>query len=51
MVESVGEQAATTSEEVPECVLNDTVRNFEPELEDVFVIIPSGDYQRLIFNG
>ena len=51
MVESVGDQAATTSEEVPECVLNDTVRNFEPELEDVFVIIPSGDYQRLIFNG
>ena len=49
MVESAGEATATTNTEVPECVMNDEVRNYEPSLEDVFVIIPSGDYQRLIF--
>ena len=49
MVEAIGESGAATSTEVPECVMNDEIRNYEPSLEDVFVIIPSGDYQRLIF--
>jgi hypothetical protein len=35
--------------EVPQCVINDEVRKYEPTLEDTFFIIPSGDYQRLIF--
>ena len=25
--------------------------SYEPSLEDQFIIIPSGDYQRLIFNN
>lgn len=51
------QQAAPTGEltftnvEVPECVMNDAVRAFEPSLEDIFFIIPSGDYQRLLFQG
>jgi len=36
---------------VPEFVLNDKVRAYEPTLEDTFFMIPSGDYQRLIFTG
>ena len=31
--------------------MNDEVRAFEPELDDIFFIIPSGDYQRLVFHG
>ena len=30
--------------DIPECVMNDEVRNFEPTLDDVFIILPSGDY-------
>ena len=29
---------------VPDCVMDDDTRNFEPALEDIFVVIPSGDY-------
>ena len=36
---------------IPEKVMNDEVRDFEPGLEDIFFIIPSGDYQRLLFQG
>jgi hypothetical protein len=36
---------------VPEFVINDAVKAYEPTLEDTFFIIPSGDYQRLIFSG
>jgi hypothetical protein len=32
------------------CLNNDEVRAYEPTLEDQFFIIPSGDYQRLIFS-
>ena len=39
------------AEEVPACVMNDEVREYEPSLEDIFVIIKSGDYQRLVFQG
>ena len=38
-------------EEVPLCVLNDDVKEYEPTLEDQFFIIPSGDYQRILFQG
>lgn len=31
--------------------MNDEVRSFEPELDDIFIIIANGDYQRLIFQG
>ena len=31
--------------------MNDEVREFEPDLEDIFFIIPTGDYQRLLFQG
>ena len=31
--------------------MNDEVRSFEPTLDDVFVILPSGDYQRQLFQG
>lgn len=37
--------------DVPECVLDDKARNFEPSIDEIFFIIPSGDYQRLIFTG
>lgn len=36
---------------VPACVMNETVQKYEPTLDDTFFIIPSGDYQRLIFTG
>lgn len=35
--------------EIPACVINEAVRDYEPTLEDQFFIIPSGDYQRLLF--
>ena len=31
--------------------MNDTIRAFEPTLDDVFIILPSGDYQRMLFSG
>ena len=37
--------------EIPDKVLNDAVREYEPTLEDIFFIIPSGDYQRILFQG
>jgi hypothetical protein len=36
---------------VPASVMDDDTRNYEPTLEDIFVVIPSGDYQRLLFQG
>jgi hypothetical protein len=36
---------------VPACVMNETIQKYEPTLDDTFFIIPSGDYQRLIFTG
>jgi hypothetical protein len=41
----------TADSSVPEFVMNSTVRAYEPSLDDTFFIIPSGDYQRLIFVG
>lgn len=38
-------------EGVPACVMDDDTRNYEPDTEDMFVVIPSGDYQRLLFQG
>ena len=35
--------------DIPEYVLNEEVQEYEPSLEDIFFIIPSGDYQRLLF--
>ena len=35
--------------DIPEFVLNEEVKEYEPSLEDIFFIIPSGDYQRLLF--
>ena len=32
-------------------MINDEVREYDPALEDIFFIIPSGDYQRLLFQG
>ena len=37
--------------EVPACVMNDDVKDYEPTLDDIFFIIPSGDYQRILFQG
>ena len=54
MVESTADANKETQEEnkdIPECVMNDTVRAFEPTLDDVFIILPSGDYQRMLFAG
>lgn len=36
---------------VPACLMDDDTRNYEPTLEDIFIVIPSGDYQRLLFQG
>jgi hypothetical protein len=47
MVEAASE--FSNLEEVPDKVLNDEVREYDPTLEDMFFIIPSGDYQRLLF--
>ena len=44
-----GGQFQNVSEEVPAVVINDAVKDYEPTLEDQFFIIPSGDYQRLLF--
>ena len=38
-------------DEVPAIVLNEEVREYEPTLEDEYFIIPSGDYQRILFQG
>ena len=40
---------STTEEAIPEFVINDAVRSYEPRLEDQFFTLESGDYQRLIF--
>ena len=29
---------------VPACVMDDDTRNYEPTLEDIFIVLPSGDY-------
>ena len=34
---------------IPDTVINEEVKEFEPELEDIFFIITSGDYQRILF--
>lgn len=39
---------ATTN--VPACVMNEEVEDYDPTLEDTFFIVDSGDYQRLIFH-
>ena len=31
--------------------MNNQISAYEPDLDDTFFIIPSGDYQRLIFTG
>jgi hypothetical protein len=36
---------------VPACVMDDDTRNYEPTLDDTFIVLPSGDYQRLLFQG
>ena len=36
---------------VPASVMNDQVKAYEPKLDDIFFVIESGDYQRLIFFG
>lgn len=36
---------------VPACVMDNDTREYEPTLEDMFIVIPSGDYQRLLFQG
>ena len=36
---------------MPSCVMNEEVKEHEPSLEDIFFIIPTGDYQRLLFQG
>lgn len=46
MVESTGQEVA-----IPDCVINDEVRQYEPSLDDIFVILENGEYQRLIFSG
>jgi len=57
MVESTVEVAIvntaeeTKDTEVPECVMNETVRGFEPTLEEIFIVMPSGEYQRMLFHG
>lgn len=51
MVETVETTNNVSTVDVPACVMNDKVRSFEPALEDMFFIIPSGDYQRLLFQG
>jgi hypothetical protein len=40
MVESAQAQAY----EVPACVMNEEVKAFEPEINDIFVVLDSGDY-------
>ena len=51
MVEATGPSTGTAGvlAEVPSCVMNDEVKEYEPTLDDMFFIIPSGDYQRLLF--
>ena len=55
MVEAAEAQVAGTGGlfqnvgEIPSKVMNEEVKEFEPSLEDMFFIIPSGDYQRILF--
>ena len=37
------------ADEAPACVINDEVREYEPDLDDIFSVLDSGEYQRLIF--
>jgi len=37
--------------DIPDKVMNEEIRDFEPGLEDIFFIIPTGDYQRILFQG
>lgn len=32
-------------------MISEEAKAYEPSLEDIFFVIPSGDYQRLIFSG
>ena len=32
-------------------MLNEEAKDYEPELDDIFFVISSGEYQRLIFCG
>ena len=43
MVEAA-DTASPAKSEVPSCVMNDEVKDYEPTLDDIFFIIPSGDY-------
>jgi hypothetical protein len=38
-----------TTAVVPACMMNEQVKSYEPTLEDTFFVLPTGDYQRLIF--
>ena len=44
-------ETTSQAEEVPSCVINETVKAFEPEINDIFVVLENGDYQRLIFQN
>jgi len=35
--------------EIPAHVMNDEVKEYDADLEDIFFVIPSGDYQRIVF--
>ena len=37
--------------EIPAHVMNDEVKEYDADLEDIFFVIPSGDYQRIVFQG
>jgi len=41
--------ASPSQEVAPACVMNETVKAYEATLEDTFFVLPTGDYQRLIF--
>ena len=54
MVQANPESTGTNGEfmnlgPIPSTVMNEEVKEHEPSLEDTFFIIPSGDYQRLLF--
>ena len=46
-----GTEEFKDSEPVPECVMNEAVKAFEPTLEEIFIVMPSGEYQRMLFFG
>ena len=48
---STNGQFLNLPENPPDYVINEEIKDHEPSLEDMFFIIPSGDYQRLIFQG